>query len=111
MVSTEIEIAILIFILILKRLQISKTTLKKQKSSRGLTPLGFKTFYKAAVIKTLWYSYKDRHRKQCNRVAQKQTLAYTAKRFLTKLPRPFSEEKTVFSTNSAEHTEHLHAKG
>ena len=40
---------------------------EKEKQIEGLTLSDFKTFYKATIIKTVWYWYKDRHRDQQDR--------------------------------------------
>ena len=54
----EIQKSILIFIWNLKGLQIAKTTLKKYKGGR-LTLPDFKTYYRATVIKIVWYCNKN----------------------------------------------------
>ena len=57
---TEIGKPILKFIWNLKGSQIAKTMLPKKNKVEGLTLPDFKTYYKAAIIKTVWYQYNDK---------------------------------------------------
>ena len=70
----------------------------------------FRLYYKATVIKTVWYCHKKRNIAQWDRTESPEINSCTYGQSMTKEARIYNGEKTITSISGAGKTGQLHVK-